>query len=298
MRTVKRFSTCNPSAVKHLPTLQLTARLTIALAATVLAWSATPLRAHDAWIEPTAFRPGTGAIVGARLRVGQDLIGDPLPRDSTRIWQFIVEDAGGRRPLVGRDGEDPAGWLRTNAPGLLVIGYHSNPSAVAETAEKFDQYLAEEGLEAIAAERTRRGETGAVRELFSRCAKSLVLAGETGTTPAERPLGFTLELVSERNPYGLHAGQELPIRLTYEGRPLAGTLVVAINRDAPYGKLRARSDADGRVRFQLPRGGMWLIKAVHMIRAPSGAAADWESFWASLTFDLPVSADAAPIALH
>jgi hypothetical protein len=31
---------------------------------------------------------------------------------------------------------------------------------------------------------------------------------------------------------------------------------------------------------------MWLIKAVHMIPAPSGANADWESFWASVTFEL------------
>ena len=39
--------------------------------------------------------------------------------------------------------------------------------------------------------------------------------------------------------------------------------------------------------FTLPRAGAWLIKAVHMIRAPSDAGADWESFWASLTFALP-----------
>lgn len=273
-------------------------RFTKALAAAILALTATPLRAHDAWIEPTTFHPGTGAIVGARLRVGQDLIGDPLLRDSARIRQFIVEDISGRRPLAGRDGDDPAGLLRANAPGLLVIGYRSHPSTVAETAEKFDQYLAEEGLEAIAAERARRGEVGAVRELFSRCAKSLVLAGSTDTTQKDRPLGFTLELVAERNPYGMSAGQELPVRLTYEGRPLAGALVVAINRDDPSEKRAARSDADGRVRLRLPRDGMWLIKAVHMIRAPSDAAADWESFWASLTFDLPTRSDAAPIAAH
>src|SRR5678815_2902158 len=34
--------------------------------------------AHDMWIEPTAFLPATGQIVGVKLRVGQDLAGDPL----------------------------------------------------------------------------------------------------------------------------------------------------------------------------------------------------------------------------
>ena len=77
----------------------------------------------------------------------------------------------------------------------------------------------------------------------------------------------------------------MPFRLTYENRPLAGTLVVAINRQNPSDKVSARTDADGRVRFKLPRGGMWLVKAVHMVPAPASAGADWVSFWASLTFE-------------
>ena len=52
-----------------------------------------------------------------RLRVGQDLLGDPVPRDPALVNQFIFEDAAGRKPLVGRDGADPAGFLRVAAPG-------------------------------------------------------------------------------------------------------------------------------------------------------------------------------------
>src|SRR6476469_8871129 len=98
-----------------------------------------PLVAHDMWIEPMTFSPQTGEIVGMKLRVGQDLLGDPLPRNSALINQFIVEDAEGRKPLVGRDGADPAGFLRVAAPGLLVIGYSSHPSSVELPAEKFNQ---------------------------------------------------------------------------------------------------------------------------------------------------------------
>src|SRR6185436_8074740 len=108
------------------------------------------LGAHDLWIDPTTFSPASGQIVGVRLRVGQDLLGDPVPRDPALINQFVVEDSAGRRPLVGRDGADPAGLLRVAAPGLLVVGYRSNPSPVELTAEKFNQYLKEEGLDAVA----------------------------------------------------------------------------------------------------------------------------------------------------
>lgn len=256
----------------------------IVLAASLLP---TPILAHDLWIEPTTFSPERGQIVGMKLRVGQDLLGDPVPRDPALINQFIVEDASGRNPVYGRDGADPAGLLRVARPGLLIIGYHSNPSTVELTADKFNKYLKEEGLDAVAALRASRNETGAsARELFSRCAKSLVLSGSPSKTQGDRLLGFPLELVAERNPYALRAGEDLPVRLVYKNRPLAGALVIAMNRLNPSEKLSARTDTTGRVRFRLRPGGMWLVKAVHMIPAPAGTNARWESFWASLTFEL------------
>ena len=245
------------------------------------------LFAHDMWIEPATFSPESGQIVAVRLRVGQDLLGDPLPRDSKLVNQFVVEDTEGRKQVVGRDGADPAGFLRVPTPGLLIIGYQSNPSAVELTAEKFNQYVKEEGLDAVAALRVRRNETGAkTREMFSRCAKSLVLSGSASEAQHDRVLGFTLELVAERNPYAVRPDQDLPFRLTYENRPLAGALVIAMNRLNPSEKVAARTDNDGRVRFRLRPGGMWLVKAVHTVPAPAGANAEWASFWASLTFEL------------
>ena len=246
-----------------------------------------PLAAHDMWIEPTTFYPALGQIVGARLRVGQDLLGDPLPRKAALVNQFVFEDTEGRKQLVGRDGADPAGYLRVASQGLVVVGYFSNPSAVELDAAKFNQYLKDEGLDSVAEWRARNKQAAAnAREMFTRCAKSLVLAGEPSAKHGDRQLGFTLELVAERNPYTLHPGEDLPIRLTYQNRPLQGALVIAMNRLNPSEKLSARSDADGRVHFRLKPEGMWMIKAVHMIRAPEGAKADWASYWASLTFEL------------
>src|SRR5580765_1200815 len=109
----------------------------ISFVVAVMALSSAPLLAHDMWIEPMTFSPDAGEIVGVKLRVGQDFLGDPLPRDPALIHQF-VEDAAGRRPVVGRAGSDPAGFIRAETPGLLVVGYRSNPSTVEETAEKFN----------------------------------------------------------------------------------------------------------------------------------------------------------------
>jgi uncharacterized GH25 family protein len=261
---------------------------TAAIVSALIALGAASTAAHDMWIDPTTFAPAAGEIVGVRLRVGQDLLGDPIPRDPSLIRQFVVEDAEGRKPVVGRSGADPAGFVRASLPGLLVIGYHSNPAAVELPAAKFNQYLKEEGLDAVSASRERRGQAGLpARELFSRCAKSLVLADAARAGAGDRALGFPLELVAERSPYALKKGDDLPVRLMYGTRPLSGALVVAISRFNPSAKVAVRTDADGRVRLPLGGGGMWLIKAVHMVQAPAGSGADWESFWASLTFELP-----------
>jgi len=264
-------------------TIRRLARLVV----TGLALVEVPLAAHDMWIEPATFFPQSGQIVSLRLRVGQDLLGDPLLLDPSLVNQFVVSDGDGVRPVVRRDGRDPAGLVRLITPGVHVIGYRSNPSTIEIPADTFNQYLKEEGLDAVSAQRARRNETRApAREIFSRCAKSLVFSGAAAAAQGDRPLGFTLELVAERNPYQLRADQDLPVRLTYESRPLAGALVVAINRLNPADKVSARTDADGRVRFRLRHDGMWLIKAVHMVPAPADAHAEWASFWASLTFEM------------
>ena len=275
----------------HLFNLTMVRRLA-ALAALELVIA--PLFAHDMWIEPTTFFPATGSIVGAKLRVGQNLLGDPLPRDTGLIKDFIFEDSEGRKSLVGRDGSDPAGYLRIASPGLVVVGYLSNPSAVELEAEKFNQYLKDEGLDGIAALRAQRKQTGAkARELFTRCAKSLVLSGAPGEKQTDRQLGFTLELFAERNPYLLHPGDELPLRLTYLNKPLPGALVIAMNRLNPVERVSARTDAAGRVKLPLRAEGMWMIKAVHMIPAAAGTNADWMSYWASLTFEMQNTSNTA-----
>jgi len=253
---------------------------------TMLAASAS-LGAHDFWIEPTGFMADLGRVVGVKLRVGQDFHGDPVPRSDELIGDFVVVDASGRRQVVGRDGSDPAGLLRVTSPGLMVIGYRSHPSAVTLAADKFTAYLKEEGLETVIDARARgQASQREGREIFSRAAKSLVRSGAMPAGSGDRALGFPIELIAERNPYQMSMGEPLPVRLTYQNAPLAGALVVAFNQRHPYLKKRVRSDENGRATFPIDEPGPWMVKAVHMVPATTGSNADWESFWASLTFEM------------
>ena len=260
------------------------------LAAAVATWLAVPLLAHDFWLDPSTFTPAANQVVSVRLMVGQKFRGEPIPRTAALIEKFVLVTSDGEAPVPGREGGDPAGLVRVARPGLAVVGYRSRNSAVTLEAEKFEKYLRDEGLDEVVAARRQRGETGKpARELFARCAKALLdVQGGAGTTKgagdgADRPLGFTLELIAEKSPYPPAAGLSLPVRLLYEGRPLAGALVVAFPYDAPDAAQSIRTDASGRAAIDVSRGGKWLVKAVHMI--PSATPdADWQSLWASLTF--------------
>ncbi len=243
--------------------------------------------AHDFWIEPSTFRPAVGSLVEIALRVGERFRGDPVARSEKRIVRFTLASPEGESPVTGEEGNEPAGSIRITEPGLQIVGYRSNNARVDLPAEKFEQYLKEEGLEKAIALRARRGESEKPsREHYSRCAKSLLSAGDRASGQ-DRALGFTLELVAEKNPYAARPGDAIPFRLLYRGKPLAGALVVALPQEEPEEKLTARSDAKGCVLFRLARKGPWLLKAVHITPAPPGGEADWESLWASLTFEIP-----------
>jgi uncharacterized GH25 family protein len=250
--------------------------------------SAQAAGAHDFWIEPSAFTPAPGQRVAVRLRVGQELRGDPVPRAPALIRRFAVVGAAGESPVPGVPNTEPAGFASFQAPGLYMVVYDGNRAPVELDGRKFEESLKQEGLEKISALRASRGQSAAgVKEVFSRFAKSLIAAGNGSGPGYDRVLGQRLELVPETNPYALTGGGVLRVRLIHRDKPLAGALIVALQKGRPEAKVSARSDSQGRAELKLDRSGFWLVKAVHMIPAPSETGADWESFWASLTFEVP-----------
>ena len=266
-----------------------------ALWASLAMLAALPLAAHDFWIVPSSFRPAVSSPLAFRLRVGENLRGDPVPRDPALVDRFVLLGPLPREtevPIPGVAGADPAGFVRVGEAGLYTVVYRSRRTRLDLPPEKFDEALRREGLEGILELRKRRGESlKPSTEVFSRCAKALVLVGQPaapgGGGSFDRPAGMLLELIPEKNPYALKPGEELPVRLLYQGKPLPGALVIALGLHQTDGRIAARSGKDGRVRLRLPEGGFWLIKSVHMVPAPQDTGVDWESLWASLTFDLP-----------
>jgi uncharacterized GH25 family protein len=248
-------------------------------------------RAHDFWIEPASYAPAVGAVIPIRLRVGEHFAGEPFVRKPDRIEWFAAVGPKGESPVPGEAGAEPAGSLSIDTPGIHVIGYRSRQSFIELSASQFDQYLKEEGLGRILELRAAHGDkSGKARELYSRSAKSLVSAGAAKAGGHDRVLGFPLELVPEINPYSLDGRGALPIRLLFRGSPLAGAQVQAISHQDPRVVVTVLTDAGGRATLRLDRPGAWLVKTIHMYELTDRSKADWESLWATLTFEVPAGA--------
>ena len=243
--------------------------------------------AHEFWVEPAAFALERGGRLDVRLCVGDGLEGWSLARNAQRIEMFVAAGPNGEQPVVGLDGSDPAGIARFTTPGGYVIAYRSNRAFTEMPAAKFDEYLKDKGLEKIIALRGKRSaDLEIVREAYSRNSKALISVGNVDGSFVDRRMELRLEVMAERDQSP--AGDDLhSYRLLFEGKPLVDALVTATRPGTTDGDLKARTDADGRASFRLHAPGMWRVAAVHMIKAPHDVAADWESLWASLTFEIP-----------
>ena len=185
-----------------------------------IALTATPTKAvsHEFWIDPVRFAPKLGAIVPIVFRIGQDFKGNTYPFVRGLSDRFVVLDGRGERAVKTLDGDDPAADITFSTPGLAIIAHQRKPEEVIfDTFEKFQDNLIYEGLEPIVDMHRKLGmPMSGIRELYARCAKALVSVGSK-VSGADRAVGMPLELVAEKNPYGLAATDVLPVRLLHNG---------------------------------------------------------------------------------
>lgn len=262
-------------------------------------------QAHEFWLMPQRFDVPPTEPFQLELRVGAGWPGESLGRNPAYIERFGLLDAKGERRIGGQPGGDPAGVVASSTAGTVWAVFRSKHSAITLEAAKFESYLRDEGLENIIEARRLNGTSDAsAREMYSRCAKSLLRVGASSKQQAallKRNTGLTLELIPQTDPQQLRGGGAFTVQLLYLNKPLRGALVKALPQmvvgaadPSKAAQITGRTDDQGRVTLPLSHGGVWLINAVHMVAAAPQLNADWESVWSSLTFDVPQPQAAVP----
>jgi uncharacterized GH25 family protein len=187
-------------------------------------------------------------------------------------------------------GKTVQGEIRIPQSGSYVLTARTMPHAFQLPAKDFNAYLKEEGLAHVIAWREQHGETqSAGRERYSKYAKALLTTGGNNEFHS-RTTNLAIEIVPEISPYDLKPGADLPIRILLRGNP-ASDLQVETSWASPGSPTKivivGRTDQQGRLTISHLVSGKWRIHTVSMERCKDPAEADWESSWASLTFELP-----------
>lgn len=250
------------------------------------------VNAHDYWFEADKFSPNVNDSVTLRMQLGTNLIiEEERSYQLKRTVSFKLFSARSTFDLRDKsaDGAIPVAKFSVGAAGTYLLGMERNSVTNILEAEKFREYLSEEGLTKVIEERERRGETGKFGyERYSRYIKSLISVGGKNDSTYKRNLGFKLEIVPLENPYTKNSGESLKFKILFNGQPLAETAVAAYNRNA--GKIsikKLQTDKKGVVRIAFENSGFWLVRLVKMERCRQECEeTDWESYWTSLSFEI------------
>lgn len=267
---------------------------------------------HDYWLDP---RPAAkkGAAVELAAFVGMEF--RALDRKLLTPGKLILLkafDAEGPRDLLESMAVDvDVRSVRARVEGPLVVALQSRRTFLELTADKFHEYLVEEGLDSIVEMRKSLGESGEPgRELYQRSATTLLRVEDPDTRKKAgpelfiKPVGLPIEIVPSSDPTSLRAGSTLTVAVLYQKAPLAGATVRVMRRETGAASrpatMRLKTDSEGKVNIPVEGGGEWLAATVHMTRLQPGADPDhpdaqWESFWGSLTWVVPPGAESRPV---
>ncbi|MEW6378575.1 MAG: DUF4198 domain-containing protein [bacterium] len=125
---------------------------------------------------------------------------------------------------------------------------------------------------------------------FTMNAKVLINVGAKASSPS--PVSdLPLEMVLPENIGRLKVGDELALKVVYQGKPLAGAKVSATDKNTAQqqeGKWVQESESDdqGMVRMKLTSQGPWLITATHEIPFPDQSECDKSTYRITLTLGL------------
>lgn len=246
--------------------------------------------AHDLWLIPPA-KSEVDKEVRILAHSGMDFPKSENAPDPARFARRIVIAPDGKEVALEAAGTEGLTGLLSFHPrkaGVYVVAVETTPKLITLDADKFNSYLVSDGLPHIYLLRAKEKSLDQPgRERYSKSPKALLRAGKDGGGDATKPVGLPLEIVPLKDPFALKKGDTLAVRVLFQNRPLVDANLGWANPDegeSPRGTVR--TDAKGEALIPIAKTGLMTIRLTHMIR-PKTADYEWESFWTTLTWNVP-----------
>ena len=214
-----------------------------------------PAPAHDLWLNLDNHFPKVGTTVNAKVIFGHnypyaDIL---LTRDRLADFSYLCPD--GKKVQVTKVREEKQNERSGALVGEIVCD--------------------REGTYVVSACLERKGDKEHVPA--GKYGKSLMVAGQDSDV-INRPLGQRMEIVPLKHPAGIKAGESMPVKIPFEGKPLStyvyATYAGYYSETEPF-PVFVKSDTQGLAQVPIDRAGTWMIVSNHKV-----------DFSASVTFQI------------
>lgn len=266
----------------------LTARIAPVIRGVCLLLLTVAALGHDLYLRPASFVASPGETIRVEYHNGDAFPSSQSPVVLDRLRDAKRTAAEGDAPFAVVQNQPKMTVATATAPskGHFWLVSRTIPNFIQLDPAKFEEYLSHEGLGRISEWRKQHGEAALPgREMYSKYVKSLLVAG-AGDGFYTKPAGLTIEFIPLDDPYAARRNGFIRVQLLFRGKPAAGhevELQWAVS-GKPERSILGNTDANGIVRVPVKPGALHKLHAIIVERREDRKTADWDSYWATLTF--------------
>jgi uncharacterized GH25 family protein len=255
----------------------------------LLTFLATQLLSQEFWLLPKKFKYALNEEMNVAFLVGENFEGEPWDLKKNKIEKLELSHLARAIDLKLQVKPDAKEKLKYKfiEEGTYLLSMQSNEAYIELDAEKFNDYLKEDGLENVLDIRTKTNTLDKPsKEFYSHYVKLLVQAGSKTDDTFKKKTGMRVEIIPKQNPYLLKSGDYLQCLVLFNGKPSAHQMVKVWNKigNTTF-QQNNYTENDGMLKFPISSRGPWMVSTVIMIPSEKPGA-DWQSFWSSLVFGI------------
>lgn len=252
--------------------------------------------AHEFWLQPQRFFYTLREVAMIRFVVGENFKGENWSGNKEKILELAYFTPSGNvidisSGLTANKGDSIK--LPMQEEGTHMVTFNSTNSSIRLEADKFTEYLKEDGLDEVAAYRREHNEeNNPGTEYYQRSVKTIVQVSDKITEACTKPTSLPLDIIPELNPYsvpeqGFKPGiVKVKFRVLFKKQPLNNALVKIWYRLPGKGVQMdtLRTNKKGWVTAER-HPGPYMVSCVKMEPTPAEQEAQWQSYWGSLSFE-------------
>jgi uncharacterized GH25 family protein len=244
--------------------------------------------AHEFWLEATRFIYQLGESITINLMVGEGFKGDKWKGDhykTNTILHYAKDSVVNISSIFSKKDGMPF-QIKASKEGTQMITYNNINKFIELKPTEFEAYLKEDGIQEALDYRVKNNEQNKNgKELYQRSVKTLLQVGQTLTDDYKKMTDLPVDIIAQSNPYGVLTNDAIDFKIYHDKKTLANHMVKVWH--VYQNKLEHKdvySNADGLITVPIAKQGKYMISTVKMVRLINDPKADWQSYWASLTF--------------